>query len=139
MDWYFNFWSCQWVDMPFLKKALTLFALWQDVLLSWKMTSSLNITFIELSTLHDCFSVTHCKLVYFCFGVGASFCLVFLLCKSYFIQLISYSYVANIDFCFCLYIFHLIHYVFSIFKAYRFDFSILILWHLLLSSHVFLL
>ncbi len=35
--------------------------------------SSLNIAFIQSSTLHDFFSLAHCNLVFFCLGVNAGF------------------------------------------------------------------
>lgn len=83
-------------------------------------------TLIQSATLHDCFSLAHCKLVCFCFSVSAGFSIH----NSHFIPLISYSSVTNNDFCFCPFVFHFFCYAFSIFKGYCLDFSILTLWRL---------
>ncbi len=47
---------------------------------------SLNIAFIQSSTLHDLFSLALCNLVFFCLGVNAGFRLAFL-----YVNLISFS------------------------------------------------
>ena len=60
---------------------------------------SLNITFIQLFTSHDYFSLTHFNLIFFRL-CKSWFLFGFSLCKSHFIQPISYTSVSNIDFCF---------------------------------------
>ena len=61
--------------------------------------SSLNITFIQPSTVHDCFSSAHCDLV---FSLGVSVGLLL----SHFLHPVSYSSLTNIDFCFCPFVFN---------------------------------
>ena len=96
--------------------------------------SSLNITFIQLSTCHDCLSLAHFNLM---FSVSVFwFSFEFSLCKSNFIQPIL-SFVTNIDSYFNPSIFHLIYCTFSIFKAYCFELYILILGCLLWLTCMF--
>jgi len=64
--------------------------------------SSLNIIFIQSSTVHDCFSSAHCNLLFFCLGVSDELHLAFFSgFKSHFLQPASCSSVTNIDSCFC--------------------------------------
>ena len=68
--------------------------------LPWPMQildSTLNITFNQLSTHQDCFSIAQFKLIFFCLCLTAGFHLTCPLCKSNFIQLISYNSVSNIN------------------------------------------
>ena len=87
--------------------------------------SSLNTTFIQLSTRHNCFSLAHFSLICIC----ANFRLIFFLCISHFIKPISHSSVTNVVSWFNSFVFHLFCCIFSIyiFCIYRFMFSILTL------------
>ena len=67
---------------------------------------SLNITFIQLSTCHDCFSFAHFNFIFFHLYW---FLFDFYLFKSYFIHPISYSFVTNIDSHFDTFVFHFIY------------------------------
>ena len=45
------------------------------------LDSSFTITFIQLSTYHNCFCIAHFKLIFFCLCVSAGFYLAFLYVK----------------------------------------------------------
>ena len=57
--------------------------------------SALNVTFIQSSTAHDCLSLAHCGLVYFCLGVTNGSHLACL--DGIFLQPVSNSLVTNTD------------------------------------------
>lgn len=82
--------------------------------------SSLNIIFIQSSTRHRCFFVTHCSLFFFCPGFSVVFTCFFSVYKSNFIQPISSSSIVATDSSFgsyivfilsCIFYFHVLHYI----------------------------
>ena len=54
--------------------------------------SLVNLIFIKLSILHDCFSLVHFNLIFLCLSVRTDFCLSFFYVNPNFIQQISYKY-----------------------------------------------
>ena len=73
-----------------------------SVSMFWQiLDSSVNITFTKLSTCHDCFSLPHFNLIIFSLCVSTDFHLTF-----FYVNLISYSSVTNIDSCFNTSVFH---------------------------------
>lgn len=84
----------------------------------------------SLSTAaQDCFSLAHCKLIFFCVHVSAGF-------RFSFIQPLFYSSISNTESCFCPFVFHSFCCAGFHFSVYCFEFSVLIL--CLPSTHVFL-
>ena len=94
---------------------------------------SLNITFIQLSTYHDSFSLAHINLIFFCLCVSASFHFDFLCINpisfNLFLKVLSQTLIPVLT--------HFFICTFSIFIAYCFQFSILTLWCFLLSINMF--
>ena len=89
------------------------------------LDSSLNITFIQLSTHHDCLSLAQFNLMFSRLCFRASFPLAFFLCKSHFTQPISNSSTTNIDFYLDPFVvFYLFCNTFSIFRIIAFIFLV---------------
>ena len=92
------------------------------------LDSSLNITFIQLSTYHFCFYLAHLHFIFFCFCVSTDFSLAFLhinpISLSQFLRDLSQTLTPVLIHLFC-------H------KVYYFEFSILRLWYLSWSSCMF--
>ena len=92
--------------------------------------SSLIITFIQLSTHNDSFSLAPFNLIFFCLCIGAGFHLTFLYSVDFLVLSQILTPVLT-------HFFHLFCCTFFIFKAYYFGFSIKRLWYLLWSTSMF--
>ena len=87
--------------------------------------SSLNLTSIQPSTVHGCFSSARCDLLFFSFGVTDGLLLAFLDENPIFLQLVSYSSLTNFDSCLCSFVFHLFCCIFFYFQTCCSEFSVL--------------
>ena len=101
----------------------------------------LNITFIQLPTLHNCFSLNFFDLIFLCLFVTIGFCLTFLdvnpISFNRFLAVMSQTVTpASIHFFFFFFFFFTYFVVHFLFSNY-FVFSILTLWCLSWSTRLF--
>ena len=102
----------------------------------WKMhilDSSLNITFLQLSTRYEYFSLVNFNLIFFCFARFFYWQIPFH--KS--IMSFNSPDILQFSYKYWHFFFHLISRTFFIFKAYCFQLSILTIWYLSWSTGTF--